>query len=367
MKYIILSFLSGFLSQHLFSQNVGIGTIAPTTKLEVKNPLKADLKLSSNNFLDTTQLIFSNRNPANQGTDMHITSNRESGLRFSSKSDLPQNNKDTIMQITPTGLVGIRTAVPLFPLDVKGDVNITGQLLANGNSGDEGQFLRSNGNGTMSWASKERFKNFKIFRNDGFSAPIANSTFTIPSGVTEVGVELWGGGGQATCCGSGASGAYIYAVIPVGSFTSFSTSVGAGGGCNTCSLLGSTTSLSVTGSFVLTARGGYNSNYVASQGTFTASGSYLSNISYFGIEGESAKFSDNFYENSPLGYFIFQRYASGGDAPTRPGSGGKSGWKKTNWDGSSPTLTTGFKGSEPGGGGGFPDADGGHGQIIIYW
>jgi hypothetical protein len=352
------------------AQNVGIGTTTPSSKLEIKNPIKSIVKISSNNFLDTSQLIFSNRNTSNQGTDMQLTSNRESGLRVSSSSDLPANNKDTIMQITPTGLVGIRTATPQYPLDVKGDMNVTGELKANGSSGENGQFLRSNGNGTMSWTDKDRFKNFKIFRNDGSTTPTLTTSFTFPVGVTEVAVEIWGGGGQALGTGSGASGAYIYAVIPVGSFTFLNVNVGAGGGCNTCSptTLGVSSSVTLpSGALTLTARGGYNTSFLASQGIFSASGSYLNNISHFGIDGQSAKVTETYYENSPIGYFIFQRNANGADAPLRPGTGGRSGWRRTNWDGTSPFSVIGFKGSEPGGGGGFPDADGGNGHIIIYW
>ena len=166
MKKTLLHIVISFFALKGFAQNVGIGTTTPTTKLEIKNPIKSTVKISSNNFSDTSQLIFGNRNAANQGTDFRITSIQEDGLRVSSSSDLTDNNKDTIMQITPTGLVGIRTATPQYPLDVKGDVNVTGALRANGAAGENGQFLRSNGNGTMSWVDKERFKKFKIFRND---------------------------------------------------------------------------------------------------------------------------------------------------------------------------------------------------------
>ena len=369
MKKLLLLLQILLFTQVTNAQNVGIGTNTPTTRLEIKTPQKSTVKISSNNFIDTSQLIFSNRNTANQGTDMQLTSNRESGIRVSSSSDLTANNKDTIMQITPTGFVGIRTAAPQYPLDVKGDVNVTGDLRTNGTAGENGQFLRSNGNGTMSWADKDRFKKFKIYRNDGTSAPTYTYFFDFPPGVTEVAVEIWGGGGQATTGGGAASGGYIYAVIPVGSYDGINVSVGAGGGCVSCgaSTLGTSSSVVISGGLTLTARGGYNVGYGSSQGTFSGSGAYLTNVNYFGIEGQSAVSSESYYENSPVGYFIFQRNAPGADAPLRPGSGGRSGWRRVNWDGSSPVITSGFKGSEPGGGGGFPDSDGGNGQVIVYW
>jgi FG-GAP repeat len=148
--YSLLSIL--FFTTNAFSQNVGIGTLTPSSNLEIRNPGKAVTKISSNGFNDTTQLIFSNRNTSNAGTDMHISSNREEGLRIFSSSDLTANNKDTIMQITPQGNVGIRTTTPLHPLDVKGNINVTGEIKTNGASGTAGQILTNNGNGSMQWA-----------------------------------------------------------------------------------------------------------------------------------------------------------------------------------------------------------------------
>jgi sporulation protein YlmC with PRC-barrel domain len=136
--------------------NMGIGTATPSTKLEIKNAVKATTKISSNSFNDTSQLIFSNRSSINLGTDILLTNIREDGLRISSSSDLTANTKDTIMQITPQGNVGIRTAAPAYPLDVKGDVNTTGLMRINGNSGVAGQVLTSNGSAPPNWQEAER-------------------------------------------------------------------------------------------------------------------------------------------------------------------------------------------------------------------
>ena len=376
MKKLLLLLQILLFTQVTNAQNVGIGTTTPTSRLEIKNPQKSTVKISSNNFIDTSQLIFSNRNTANQGTDMQLTSNRESGIRVSSSSDLTANNKDTIMQITPTGFVGIRTAAPQYPLDVKGDMNVTGSLRANGVAGENGQFLRSNGNGTMNWADKDRFKNFKIFRNNGTVSTTVTSTFIFPLGVTEVAVEIWGGGGDAvpgTGGGfgfGGGSGGYLYATFPVGTYTSLTTSVAAGGGCLVCGTLVGINSTVTLPAGALTLRASSalpGPPFVETQGSYSASGTYLPNVSFFGIEGQSAKNSDTFYENSPSGYFIFNRNGNGADAPLRPGTGGRSGWRRTNWDGSAPLVASGYKGSEPGGGGGFPNGEGGGGLVIVYW
>ncbi len=116
-----------FFAVGLYAQNVGIGTLTPTSSFEIKKPLKSTLKISTTQFTDTTQLIFSNRDFLNQGTDMLVSSNQEEGLRFSSSSDLPANTQNNIMQITPQGNVGIGT-VPAEKLEVNGNAKINGEV-----------------------------------------------------------------------------------------------------------------------------------------------------------------------------------------------------------------------------------------------
>ncbi len=133
------------------AQNVGIGTITPNTKLEVRDTIKSQLMVSSKSFNDTSQLIFRNRNIANEGTDMILSNNRESGLRITSKSDLLVNVNDSILQITPRGGVGINNTNPQELLDVRGNINLTGTIKVAKDGGADGDVLRSNGNGTMQW------------------------------------------------------------------------------------------------------------------------------------------------------------------------------------------------------------------------
>jgi hypothetical protein len=377
--YSLLSIL--FFTANTFAQNVGIGTQTPTTTLEIKKELKSTLKISSNDFRDTSQLIFSNKTPGNLGTEMSITNISEEGIRFSSKSDLTQNNKDTILHITPDGNIGIRTATPQYPLDVKGNMNVSGELRVNGLSGAEGQFLRSNGNGTMSWAgavNSERFKNFRVYRT-GSSGTSTAHVFTFPSGITEIGVEIWGGGGKGDAPNlskayytGGKSGAYIYAIIPVGTSTSINLNVGSGGGCFTCGTTpteGKASSVVLSGLLTLTAQGAYDNGFTFQAG-YSATGSYLPNVSYFGVEGATSNWAEFIYQNSPAGYEVFHRNSNGADAPFRPGTGGKGGYMRNAWGSTSSASVSainGFPGSEPGGGGGFPNGIGGNGQIIVYW
>ena len=49
--------------------------------------------------------------------------------------------------------IGIGTSSPAYPLDVTGNMNISGGLRANGSSGTSGQVLTSGGGGAMSWST----------------------------------------------------------------------------------------------------------------------------------------------------------------------------------------------------------------------
>jgi hypothetical protein len=102
---LVICLLPGSLAS-LYSQNVGIGTTSPEAKLEIRNALKADVKIRSTSFNDTSQVVLSNRS-GELGTDFNIRSIREQGLFISSSSDLPEHNHDNTMVIHPQGRVGI--------------------------------------------------------------------------------------------------------------------------------------------------------------------------------------------------------------------------------------------------------------------
>ena len=104
--------------------------------------------------------------------------------------------------------VGIGNPNPAEKLDVNGNVNITGTLKANGNAGTAGQVLMSTGNG-LSWGSASGYKRCVIIQNVG------GGTWYVPAGVTEVMVELWGGGSGGTINCGGTSGGYARTVQTV--------------------------------------------------------------------------------------------------------------------------------------------------------
>ncbi len=126
MKKIALLFVF-FVNYYIsIGQNVGIGTITPSSKLEIRDIGNTVVKISGTSLSDTSQLIFNNKSTTNTGTSMHLSSDRELGLRFFSSSDLQANTRDSIMQITPQGNVGIGIKTPLEKLHVNGSIRSSG-------------------------------------------------------------------------------------------------------------------------------------------------------------------------------------------------------------------------------------------------
>lgn len=148
--------------------------------------------------------------------------------------------------------VGVGTTTPTQKLDVAGNINTTGNLMVNGVAGTNGQVLTMNG-GSMQWMDKSRFKNWSMYNTPGAA------TFTVPSGVTEVMIEMWGaGGGGHNPGGGGGSGAYFCGLIPVSAISSISIVVGdggSGGNDNTAPVAGGFSKFSLPG-FNVFANGG---------------------------------------------------------------------------------------------------------------
>ena len=128
-KIFIILFIS--FPVLLIAQNVGIGTNTPSAKLEVKNSLLSRLKVSSTFYTDTTEMVFSNRDNSNQGTDFSIKAVREEGLFFSTTSDLGSNNSSNSLVIKPNGNVGIGV-VPLYKFHINGVSRLNGPVQLEG-------------------------------------------------------------------------------------------------------------------------------------------------------------------------------------------------------------------------------------------
>ena len=120
--------------------------------------------------------------------------------------------------------VGIDNPTPLERLDVNGNIRLSGEIRPGGAAGQNGQVLMNNGAGGMQWANLLEFKNMVTFTDT-----IPNFIpWIIPTGVTKIWVEAWGGGGAGLFAGGGA-GAYLSIMFTVTPGQSFNFRIGKGG------------------------------------------------------------------------------------------------------------------------------------------
>lgn len=144
-KIFVLYFISALLGNRNFAQNVGIGTTAPVTKLNI---------------------VGTGSNPAIPGgasgalLRLGISSNQE-GIDFGKMSTSPFSGwmqagfnaaaPDPLALQPLGGNVGIGTVSPAERLDVNGNINFNRVLKGNGNSGTAGKVLTSNGAADPTW------------------------------------------------------------------------------------------------------------------------------------------------------------------------------------------------------------------------
>ncbi|MBL7745482.1 MAG: hypothetical protein JNN00_18575 [Chitinophagaceae bacterium] len=373
----ILVLFSSFFSLVSFSQNVGIGTTTPNARLEIKDTALTKTKISSKHYLDTSQLIFSNRLSDIYGTDIILSSNQESGLRVIARSDLPQNNSDSILMITPSGRLGInKQNLPAYTLDVNGDVNTTGTLRVNGNQGASGQVLRSNGDGTMGWDDMCEYKYYDLHRT-----PTGPTNWTVPAGVTKICIELWGAGGGGAIYGGGGGGAYIKAYFTVTPGSTISYNIGAGGtGGSFAGSSGNSggTSTATVGATVISAFGGGGASTAVADdwpgagGTYTASAGFSH---FMGMPGQPGSHNVVTYQQkNATTFYIYTKYGNGGDAGNSRNTGGLGNYTVVN-EATSALVRDGYAlaPATPGGGGGSfyctvcTSHTGAAGQIIIHY
>ena len=128
------------------------------------------------------------------------------------------------LTVTPTGNIGVGTQTPAEKLDVNGSINVSQTIKANGVTGQPGQVLSLNSNGNIAWGDLSEFKNHRTFFYQ--SAPIS---WTVPTGVTRIMIEGWGGGAGGSALGSGGGGGYVCAWHPVIAGEIISLLIGNGG------------------------------------------------------------------------------------------------------------------------------------------
>jgi hypothetical protein len=230
----------------LTAQNVGISTSAPDAKLHiVSNGAERGMILEDAESFPLTGLQFTKT-----GSSENFEINR---LLYdtpeSSYFDFNYNGSPK-MSLRGDGNLGVGTLNPTQRLDVDGNVNMNGNLLVDNTQGNPGEVLATMPDGSTGWSDpgfgNSRFENSIVFFND--------DTWTVPAGVTEIGVELWGGGGGGTGGHGGNSGNYLYAIIEVPAGDVVTITIGDGGDAV---LSGENTEINTSGTFgSLFARGG---------------------------------------------------------------------------------------------------------------
>ena len=286
-KYYQILFTTLFLVPNVYCQNVGIGTSNPLVPLHIKGDGEA-VRIQGNNpwigftnntidsstyetfaFFPDTSLVLGSRS----GTNMPIIL-------------APNNNP--VLYTTAANRVGIGTASPSESLDVHGSVNITGALKTNGITGSVGQVLMSTGNG-LSWSNTMGFKKSIVFKTG------STAIWNVPSGVTEIMVELWGAGSGGTDNCGGTSGGYARTVQTVSSGYAVNLTVGVGsaGSSNVTSNGGLSSAVLPQGNIYAYGGGGVSGTYRGaalsgsagfSDAYFMSGNSGSANISTFGMK-----------------------------------------------------------------------------------
>lgn len=258
--------------------------------------------------------------------------------------------------------VGVGTASPSEKLDVNGNINISGALKANGVAGSTGQVLMSTGTG-LSWGSLMNFKKCVIITTGG------SASWTVPAGVTEVMVELWGGGSGGTAYCGGSSGGYARTVeyvspgyvinYTIGSGSLYGTISTSDGGTSTVSLpLGTLTALG----------GGGILNQFNKGNVYSGNGGLLSNAFYtYGNPGEPN--SSVFGLKNSTTYVEIIKYGSGGAPVGLINSTAMEGDVVRLENGTQVSFINSFSSKLPGAGGAAGNGSGwiGAAGMVIFW
>lgn len=128
MKLLLISFFFAF-SNLVLSQNVGIGTSAPSDALHIKSAASEDAL----------------RVQVGSATKLRVLSNGGVTVGQNNESGTPANG------LYVNGNTGLGASFPQDKLVVDGNINVMGELKAGGISGSEGQYLTPDGNGNMVW------------------------------------------------------------------------------------------------------------------------------------------------------------------------------------------------------------------------
>lgn len=326
------------------AQKVGVGTTTPSDALHIRSAVDDDAL----------------RVQVGTATKFRVLNNGGSTIGTNNVSGTPANG------LYVHGNAGIGISFPSDKLAVNGDINFTGQLKTDGNAGQQGQILSADGAGGMEWTDAHRFQNFRDFFN-----PAATYNWTVPAGVTEILVELWGAGGGGGTGGGGGAGGFVQALISVtpGEIYTFNLGVGGNGESTsgTAAVGGGATNVTGPGVTLLQASGGAaaSTTQPGLGGSANISTGFRA-IRRRGEHGRSNHVSFNQYSSTQFAEVI--HYGPGGSS-SNGGTGGAGDTDATNTVTSASVYSAnGRPGTQPGGGGGGGTSNkGGDGFAIVRW
>jgi len=153
--YLSLFFL--FTLSLVQGQNVGIGIANPQVPLHVyKTGTNEVIRLQTNDPNSSGFLSIYN---ANEGKGFLGLFGHPDNVKLGTysgstgKLQFVTNGNDIRMSILSDGNVGIGTETPTELLHLAGNLNLSGQIKANGVAGQAGEVLQSDGTGSMSWVT----------------------------------------------------------------------------------------------------------------------------------------------------------------------------------------------------------------------
>lgn len=131
MQRILTLIIGLFFLPKANTQSVGIGTSSPSDALHVVGTANDDPL----------------RVQVGSATKLRVFNNGGTSIGVNNTSGTPANG------LYVDGNTGLGYGSPTDRLAVNGDVNIIGEIKTDGISGESGQVLQSNGNGTMQWST----------------------------------------------------------------------------------------------------------------------------------------------------------------------------------------------------------------------
>lgn len=238
------------------------------------------------------------------------------------------------------------------PVAVTGNTNIGGQLQLAGDPGQNGQVLVSNGSGNPAWADLCQYKNFVSLTST------AGGTWTVPAGVTKILVEVWGAGGGANTFAGGGGGGYVKAHFTVAPGDGITYDVGAGGtGAGLATAISGEASTATVGAVTISASGGQGALFISANngqagvgGGNSIPGSFNNYIAILGGSGESV--SQTYFQYNATTFYEKGEAGKGGNAGNASNTGGLGQTYLYNTTGAALLLRNGnsASGKRPGGG-----------------